>query len=55
VETADAAVETADAAVETAEAAKTSVALETGEVAAKMDLEARCAPLAIERSLFLLL
>ena len=37
VETADEAVETADAAVETGEATKTTVALETGEVEAKMD------------------
>ena len=62
VETADEAVETADAAMETGEAAKKTVALETGEVEAKKDccseesvalaanLEARCAPLAIQRS-----
>jgi replication-associated recombination protein RarA len=61
---ADAAVGMADAAVGMADAAKMSVALETGEAAAKMDcyseesvalaahLEARCAPFAIEQSLF---
>jgi hypothetical protein len=65
METADAAAETAEAAVETAalsgEAVKATVALENGEVAAKVDccseewvalaahnLEARCAPLAIQ-------
>ena len=59
METADAAVETA--ALETSEAAKTTVVLETGEVEAKKDccsegsvalatnLEARCAPLAIQQ------
>ena len=67
VETADEAVETADEAVETAaletgEAMKTMVALETGEVEAKMDcyteesvalasnMEERCTSLAIELS-----
>jgi hypothetical protein len=73
METADAAAETAEATVEMAalsgEAVKAMIALENGEVAAKVDycsdewvalaehnLEARCAPLAIQQShLWLLL